>query len=174
MTIITRLTFKTLVLGYMRWCFEATHLPIQEPAHGLNVNKIYYLEEPVLYILLMLECWPHFQSPLQMPQCGHWLNSAAVRQKPLSLKPNNLFFTTVKPKQATDWMSEGDPWVLINSVEAETEKDWRSVSTFYDNCWQSLNPSYSYSSPPPSSSCHQGPAVPFELFMEVLICRFRE
>lgn len=57
-----------------------------------------------------------------MPQCGHWLNSAAMRQKPLSLKPNNLLFTTGET-QAGHCMSDQDPWVLINSVaEAETER----------------------------------------------------
>lgn len=62
-----------------------------------------------------------------MPQCGHRLNHAAVRPKPLSLEPNNLLFTTGET-QAGRCVSDGDPWVLINSVaEAETvrpkEKD---------------------------------------------------
>lgn len=144
------------------------------------VNKIYNLERPVLYILLMLEFWPHLQSSLQIPQCGHRLNSAALRQKPLSLKPNNLLFTTGET-QAGHCMSDGDPWVLINgAAEANTEskrareKDWESERVPRDNCWQALNPPYSPSSSPPSSSCQRGLVVPFELFMQVLICCFRE
>lgn len=61
-------------------------------------------------------------SSLQIPQCGHKLNCAAMRPKPLSLKPNNLLFTTGET-QGGHCMSDGDPWVLINSVaEAETER----------------------------------------------------
>lgn len=84
------------------------------------VNQIYYFYKPVLYFVKGSE--PHLQSTLQMPQCGHRLNSAAVRQKPLSMKPNNLLFTTGET-QAGHCMSDGDPWVLINSgAEAETER----------------------------------------------------
>lgn len=73
-----------------------------------------------------------------MPQCGLRLNSAAVKQKPLCLKPNNLLFTTGET-EAGYCMSDGDPWVLINSVaEAETErakeKDLESESVLCDNC----------------------------------------
>lgn len=89
-------------------------------ASGLIVNKIHYLKKPVSYILLMLEFGPYHQISLPMSECGHWLNSATVRQKPLSLRPNKLLFTTGET-QAGHCMSDEDPWVLINS-EADTER----------------------------------------------------
>lgn len=41
-------------------------------------------------------------------QCCHWLNSAAVGQKPLSLKPNNMLFAAGET-QADHCVSDGDP-----------------------------------------------------------------
>lgn len=80
----------------------------------------------MLFILSMLDFEPHLQSSLQVLQCGQRLNSAAVRHKPLSLKPNMLLFSTSET-QAGHCMSDGDPLVLINSVAeagpASTGKD---------------------------------------------------
>lgn len=89
------------------------------------------------YILSMLELQPHRQSSLQTLQCGHWLKSTGVRRKPLSPKPNNLLFSAGET-QAGHCMSDGYPWVLINSVAeadpASKRKNRASKSVFCDNC----------------------------------------
>lgn len=77
-------------------------------------------------------------SSLQLLQCGHWLNWAAVKYKPLSSKPNNLLFCTGET-QAGHCMSGRDPWVLINGVAGpERAGKGKRLSEWECSLWQLL------------------------------------